>query len=277
MCTWKVGQRWHWLAMLVILTSVSVSVTQAQLGTMARVTPLAKQQADGLAGHALVWIADRITTTEEVTHQHELGFVYAEGAAHTLRMGDQTTTIDPGQATAITMVSHTHSPGTFIEMRLSAPGSAPLPNGTRVFATEVVQGIPAGTVNLQLADVVLPPNGGQTNIHTHPGTETIYARAGSFEYQSALHGTELLQVGAVRSLPPNTPVQKRNTSSQEAAFLALFIVDPEQPLASEARFDGQLPDTGIDRSWWWGGTGGVLLVLLGGLALRLARRQHNIG
>jgi len=85
---------------------------------------------------------------------------------------------------------------------------------------------------------------------------------------------ELLQVGTVRSLPANIPVQKRNPSRQAAAFLALFIVDPEQPLASEARFGEQLPGTGIDGSRWWGGTGSVLLVLLGSIALRVAR-QHR--
>ncbi len=91
-------------------------------------------------------------------------------------------------------------------------------------------------VNLQFVDVVLPPNGGQTSIHTHPGPETIYVRAGPFEYQNALHGTETVQVGNVRSLPPGTPVQKRNPGSQEAAFLTLFVVDPNQPLAPEASF-----------------------------------------
>ncbi|PLS78515.1 MAG: hypothetical protein CYG59_18125 [Chloroflexi bacterium] len=83
------------------------------------------------------------------------------------------------------------------------------------------------------AYVILPPPG----CATHPGPETIYVRAGPFEYHNALHGTETVQVGDVRALPPGTPVQKRNPSSQAAAFLTLLVVDPNQPLAPEASFD----------------------------------------
>ncbi len=123
-----------------------------------------------------------------------------------------------------------------MEIRLAVPGTAPQTGATRVFASPALEGVPGGTVNLQFVDVVLPANGGQTSIHTHPGPETIYVRAGPFEYQNALHGTETVQVGDVRSLPPSTPVQKRNPSGQEAAFLTLFVVDPNQPLAPEASF-----------------------------------------
>ncbi len=57
-------------------------------------------------------------------------------------------------------------------------------------------------------------------------------------------------------------MQKRNPSSQQAAFLTLFVVDPNQPLAPEASFDttpapqpapqqpaapAALPNTGRDQ------------------------------
>ncbi len=230
------GRRWWGWLVLAVLTLTPVAVAQAQLGTMAQLTPLARQQAEGLAGQSLAWIADRMTATEAVTHQHELGFAYAEGSASTLTLGDQTTTIEPGKGAAVPTAPHTHGPGTFLEIRLAAPGTAPQTGATRVFASAQLEGIPGGTVNLQFVDVVLPPNGGQTSIHTHPGPETIYVRAGPFEYQNAPHGTETVQVGDVRSLPPGTPVQKRNPGSQQAAFLTLFVVDPNQPLAPEASF-----------------------------------------
>ncbi len=283
---------WRWMV-VVVLSIIPYGVTRAQLGNMAKVTPLAKQQAAGLSGQALAWVADRITSGEALTHQHELGFVYAEGVAHTLTVGDQVTTIEAGKGAAVSAASHTHSPGTFLEVRLAAPGSVPQANATRVFASETLQGIPAGTINLQFVDVVLPPNGGMTNVHTHPGTETIYARAGMFDYQSALHGTEMLQVGAVRSLPPDTPVQKRNPGGQEAAFLALFIVDPAKPLATEASFamgtapptasvaqpgpPASLPDTGTTSPTFWMALVAGVSICAGGVLLRRRARQQNIG
>ncbi len=48
-----------------------------------------------------------MTVTEPVMHQHELGFVYAEGSASTLTVGDQMTTIEPGKGAAVAMVPHT--------------------------------------------------------------------------------------------------------------------------------------------------------------------------
>ncbi len=286
------GRRWRWWLVLAMLTLSPVVATQAQLGNMAQLTPLAKQQADGLAGQPLAWVGDRMTVTESVTHQHELGFVYAEGSASTLTIGDQTTTIESGKGAAVPSATHTHGPGTFMEIRLAAPGTAPHSGATRVFASPALEGIPAGTVNLQFVDVVLPPNGGQTSIHTHPGPETIYVRAGPFEYQNALHGTETVQVGDVRSLPPVTPVQKRNPSSQQAAFLTLFVVDPNQPLAPEASFattpaaqpapqepapqpaqqqpaaPAALPNTGADQPLWIVLLGLSAMALIGGSAVR---------
>jgi hypothetical protein len=265
-----IARRWPW-SMIAVLSVLLLGVAQAQLGGMAQVTPLARQEAQGLSEVQLAWVADRVTLTEPVTHQHERGFVYAESQAHMLTVGDQAMTVEAGGGAAVSTEAHTHSPGTFMEIRLAAPGAQPLEGSTRVFASEVLQGIPAGTVNLQFADVILPPSGGQTTVHTHPGTETIYARAGTFEYQSALHGTEMLQVGAVRSLPPDTPVQKRNPSGEEAAFLALFIVAPDRPLAPEARFEATpapLPDTGIRVESMWAIFVLSLSVLLAGMALR---------
>ncbi len=290
--------RWRWAAALVVLGVVPLGVVRAQLGNMARVTPLAKQQAEGLSGMALAWSTDRVMLSEPLTHQHELGFVYAEGAAHTVTVGYQATTIEAGKGAAVSTESHTHSPGTFLELRLAAPGAVPQANGTRVFASEILQGIPTGTVTLQFVDVVLPPNGGMTNVHTHPGTETVFARAGSFEYQSGLHGTEPLQVGAVRSLPPDMPVQKRNPAGEEAAFLALFIVDPAKPLATEASFPvvpaapppaspaapalqpgppASLPDTGSASSVSWTVLVAVVSIFVGAVLLRRGGPNRNTG
>ncbi len=140
------GRGWRWMV-VVMLTLVPVAATQAQLGNMAQLTPLARQQAEALAGQPLAWVGDRMSVTKPVTHQHELGFVYAEGSASTLTVGDQTTTIEPGKGAAMTSAPHTHGPGTFMEIRLAVPGTAPQTGATRVFASPALEGIPGGTVN----------------------------------------------------------------------------------------------------------------------------------
>ncbi|GAC1361477.1 MAG: hypothetical protein NVSMB42_21060 [Herpetosiphon sp.] len=280
----RLKRRWNvWLG-LAVLGCIPWSVAQAQQGTKAKVRVLAEQTVDGLAGQSLTWIAERVTTAVPLTHVHERGFVYAADAAQSVQTGAQTTTVAPGTAAVISTDLHTHGAGTYIEFRLAAPGSPLLAHSTRLFATSPLQGIPAGTATVRLLEIVLPPHGGATPVHTHPGPEVILAHKGRIEYQSTLHGIEHLQAGDMRALPARTTVQKRNPHAEEAAFLGLFIVDPAQGFAPDASFavdphagnaPHNLPRTlpatgGTDRRW-------LLLSVLGCMLLvggRRLRKQH---
>ncbi len=46
------GRGWRWMVVM-MLTLLPAAASHAQLGTMAQVTPLARQQAEGLAGQRL--------------------------------------------------------------------------------------------------------------------------------------------------------------------------------------------------------------------------------
>jgi quercetin dioxygenase-like cupin family protein len=84
--------------------------------------------------------------------------------------------------------------------------------------------------------VILPPRGGLTTVHTHPGTEFIYMTEGRIDYENALVGVKRLGPGGAEAIPPDTPVQKRNPYRREAVFLSWFLVDPGEPFAPEAEF-----------------------------------------
>ena len=85
--------------------------------------------------------------------------------------------------------------------------------------------------------VVLPP-GGETIVHTHPGPEFIYQLSGRIDYQNADALIEGMTAGGAESIADGVAVQKRNPFMQSAEFLSWFLVDPEQPFATAARFDG---------------------------------------
>jgi quercetin dioxygenase-like cupin family protein len=85
--------------------------------------------------------------------------------------------------------------------------------------------------------VRVPPRGGRTTVHTHPGPEFIYMTRGRIEYENALVGTRRLGPGGAEAIPPGTPVQKRNPYEREAVFLSWFLVDPDKPFAPEAEFE----------------------------------------
>ena len=213
------------------------------LGAKAKLTPLAQQDASGLEG-PLAWIAHEASVSEPVTHSHERSFIYAADGATTFSVDGNTFTLEEGQAGWVSEdATHTHSSGSFWEIRLTAPGTgAPegLEDAERVFESETLQGLPEGNAQLKLV-LVEVPTGGQTSVHTHPGPEFIYVTRGDIDYENAIIGSKEMGVGDSATLPENTAVQKRNPEGEQAAFLTLFVVDPSVPLAPEATF-GQMPD-----------------------------------
>lgn len=208
------------------------------LGGGAGVDTLARTRLSEPPGRELAWVADeiRLEPGEEVEHAHELAFAYA-------RRGDSRLNgkpLEAGAGAAIESgVRHTHAAaqdGAVVwEVRLAAPDSAPSRGARRVFASGRLEGIPTGAT-ASFLEVTVPPRGGRTTVHTHPGPEFIYQLSGRIDYQNGLIGTKRLGPGGAEAIPPDTAVQKRNPFKQPATFLSWFLVDPDEPFAPKASF-----------------------------------------
>jgi quercetin dioxygenase-like cupin family protein len=208
------------------------------LGGGAGVETLARTRLSEPPKGELAWVADeiRLEPGEQVDHAHELAFAYA-------RRGETRLDGEPLAAGAGAAIEpdarHTHAAAkdgaVLWEIRLAAPDSPPPRGARRVFASETLEGIPRGATASFLL-VTVPPRGGRTTVHTHPGPEFIYQLSGRFDYQNAIIGTERLGPGGAEAIPPDTAVQKRNPLQEPAAFLSWFLVDPGQPFAPKASF-----------------------------------------
>lgn len=209
----------------------------ASVDTLAR-TRLAERPPGELA-----WVADeiRLGPGEEVEHDgHEPAFVYAREGSSTLRLAGGARRLDERAGAHVEAdAGHRHAGGAdgsvVWEIRLARPGSAPAAGGRRIFASEPLEGIPAPAAVSFLA-VTVPPRGGRTTVHTHPGPEFIYELSGRIDYQNAIVGTKRLGPGGAEAIPPGTPVQKRNPFARPAVFLSWFLVDPDRPFAPKASF-----------------------------------------
>lgn len=129
-------------------------------------------------------------------------------------------------------------PSEFWEIRLAPRDAGPppeVPRARAVFRSGVLQGIPPRPT-ASMIDVVLPPKGGETTVHSHPGPEFVYQVSGVIDYQNDLIGTRKLRPGEAEGIPPGTAVQKRNPATEEASFLSWFLVDPRRPFAPPAEF-----------------------------------------
>ena len=116
------------------------------------------------------------------------------------------------------------------------------PYAPTIFESEVLVDIPSDP--LAVFVLVFVPSGGETSVHTHPGTEFIYQRGGHIHYQNEIIGIKRLSPGDAEGIPPETSVQKRNSYKEPSAFLSWFLVDPELPFASPAIFSD--PGRGIN-------------------------------
>jgi quercetin dioxygenase-like cupin family protein len=206
------------------------------LGGAARVETLARTRLEARPSGPLAWVADeiRLEPGEEIRHAHELAFVYGRGDT---RATPRPVAIEPG-------ARHRHAgggEGTVIwEIRLAHPGSPPPPGADRtrrIVESDALRGIPSPAAASFLA-VTVPPRGGRTTVHTHPGPEFIYQLSGRIDYQNAIVGTRRLGPGGAEAIPPDTAVQKRNPYREPAVFLSWFLVDPKRPFAPRADFRG---------------------------------------
>jgi quercetin dioxygenase-like cupin family protein len=203
---------------------------------------LAVGSLESLPDGPLVWRAYEVEVdgAQPVRHAHEAAFIYIVTGEHELLVStgavrlveEQGFFIEPGQ-------NHTHSrTGLYWEIVLAEPGAAQSPDlaGTEpVFESEALEGLPTQLAHLHMLLVELPPED-QTLVHNHPGPEFIYVIEGEIEYETATAGTVRLQEGDHRTLPAGAIVQKRNPTSRPARFLALFVLDPEQPFATQGDF-----------------------------------------
>ena len=214
------------------------------LGGNAKVGTLARAAIESEPPDAAAWNAWRVELEpgRKLRHTHAFSTIYAEQGSHTLTVGSDTKTIEAeGGAIVIAGQAHTHEAGdqgsTFWDVLLAEPGTdlPNAPNAERVFETDQLEGIPE-QAEVAFLDVVLPP-GGQTTVHTHPGPETIYITDGPFQYENGIEGATTVDDGDVKSIPPNTAVQKRNPGDGRPRFLSWFIVDPAKEFAPTTNFE----------------------------------------
>ena len=214
------------------------------LGGTSTIEVLAEEQVDTLPSGPHSWVAHEMQMDADsgtVVHQHELGFIYAPDGGHTVMIDGEEIQLEAGESVFIGQdIEHTHAEGMFWDIRLAAADNVSPPAGledaSQLFASPQLEGIPDSPVNIRFIFAELPV-GGETSVHTHPGSEYIYVTQGDIDYQNAIVGTESMTVGDDYSLPANTAVQKRNPDGGPAVFLSWFIVDPDEPFAPEASFE----------------------------------------
>jgi quercetin dioxygenase-like cupin family protein len=212
------------------------------LGAGARVQTLARGSLRSPPPSPAVWVADefRLRPGRAVTRAGDFAFVYARAGRVSLLLGGAQRTLEAGEAAVAQArarrVYHAGEPGSAAwEIRLARRGS-PVPEGARrIFESEPLEGIPEPAA-LSFLSVTVPPRGGRTTVHTHPGPELVYELSGTIDYQNALIGTRRLGPGGLEGIPPGTPVQKRNPYREPAVFLSWFAVDPSRPFAPAASF-----------------------------------------
>jgi quercetin dioxygenase-like cupin family protein len=212
------------------------------LGAGARVDTLARARMPVRPTGELAWVADeyRLEPGETIEHTHERAFVYARRGAHTLIIAGGTRAVPEGGGAAVAPARrHLHRApergAVLWEIRLARPGSSSTPRARRVFESDPLEGVPEPAA-LSFLAVTVPPRGGRTTVHTHPGPELIYQLSGRIDYQNGLIGTRRLRAGGLEGIPPDTPVQKRNPFPESAVFLSWFAVDPDAPFAPKASF-----------------------------------------
>jgi quercetin dioxygenase-like cupin family protein len=215
------------------------------LGGSASTQVLARTMLTERPPGELAWVAHetRLEPRETIAHRHELSFVYARRGSHSLRSGGRQASLPQGAGAVVDAgARHLHEArgdgSTFWEIRLAARGSPAPPRAgpsRRVFESEPLEGIPS-PAEASFIEVRVPPRGGRTTVHTHPGPEFIYQLSGRIDYQNAIIGTRRLGPGGAEGIPPDTAVQKRNPFARPATFLSFFLVDPDRPFAPKASF-----------------------------------------
>lgn len=100
-----------------------------------------------------------------------------------------------------------------------------------------------GRTNLMKEDLSIPgrqvvqvrvdfPPGVSAVRHSHPGEELVYVIEGALEYHLDGRAPVTLKAGDVLLIPYGTPHAVKNVGNGNAAELATYIVEKNQPLSS---------------------------------------------
>jgi quercetin dioxygenase-like cupin family protein len=212
------------------------------LGASARVETLARASLRGPPPADAVWVADefRLGPGPALTRSGEFTFVYARSGDPVLKLDGRQRQLAEGQAAAAPAGKRRtyrarEAAAKVWEIRLASRGSRVPAGARRLFESQPLEGLPEPAA-LSFLSVTVPPRGGRTTVHTHPGPELVYQLSGTIDYQNALIGTRRLRPGGLEGIPPDTPVQKRNPYREPAVFLSWFAVDPDKPFAPAASF-----------------------------------------
>lgn len=214
-----------------------------EMGQGADITVAAETRVSRLPPEPLGWVGYRVQGAGVQGPRRSWGpaFFYAEDEAVTVEIDDREIVLEPGGAVFVEEgVDHRVPDGSFWAFLLTDPGAEPpagLEDTGRELSSGPLQGLPEKDADVRFLIVDLPPQGGQTTVHSHPGPEYIAVVEGDIEYETGLEETTMLTVGDDAALPRDTAVQKRNPSEDPARFWSWFIVDPDDPFAPEATFD----------------------------------------
>jgi hypothetical protein len=90
------------------MTEESSDMGGGMLGGSAQTETLAEVQVEELPDKPLAWVAYAAAPEASLTHEHSLGFIYAEDEAHTVTIDGQETMLQPGEAVFVAQdVEHT--------------------------------------------------------------------------------------------------------------------------------------------------------------------------
>lgn len=203
----------------------------------------AEAMVESLPPEPLGWVGYRVAHREGArARAWGPAFVFADDEPHTLELDGAEVVLEPGEAAFVEDgVEHTPIEGDHWAFLLTDPDADPPPgldDATRKMTSGPLEGLPDESAQVRFLLVDLPPEDGQTAVHSHPGPEYIYVAQGQIEYETGLTETTELTVGDDAPLPGGTAVQKRNVHSETARFWSWFVVDPDEPFSSDATFDG---------------------------------------
>jgi quercetin dioxygenase-like cupin family protein len=118
---------------------------------------------------------------------------------------------------------------------LGAKGAS-TPGGTKVAEIGPVPAITASEYLLRVNHGT-GPQGAETPVHTHPGSEAFYVVAGRLG-QRTPHGVSYVEAGAtMNGHEANMPMQVFNGGTTDLSALIMFVVDAAKPFSEPAKLD----------------------------------------
>jgi quercetin dioxygenase-like cupin family protein len=115
------------------------------------------------------------------------------------------------------------------------PKGTPTRGGSMVSEIGPLVDVSAPKYLLRIMHGVASP-GAKSGVHTHPGTEAFFVLDGQLSQQTP-HGVNVVEAGkTLAGGPPEDPMEVTSSGGEELRWLIMFVVDANQPFASEATF-----------------------------------------